>query len=105
MVRRDRHANLWDDVVGAFYWTDCDDAGNHYRMLMVKMPADGGEVHGIPIAPAVSSGWNKAAWTFDGNEDAPTLSPSIRYGDRNEKHEIVVEHWHGFIKAGRIESC
>lgn len=105
MTKMERHGDIHHAPVGSFYWTDVDDAGNHYRMLMVKMPADGGKVHGVVIAPAVRSGWNKAAWQWDGNEEAPTLTPSIRYGERNEAHEITVEHWHGFITSGQIKSC
>lgn len=34
-------------------------------------------------------------WGWDGNEDKPTLTPSIH----------AREEWHGFLKAGRLESC
>lgn len=34
-------------------------------------------------------------WTFDGNQDAPTLSPSVR----------VRGMWHGFLKNGELETC
>ena len=35
------------------------------------------------------------AWGWDGNIDRPTLAPSI--------HTFV--HWHGYLRAGRLESC
>lgn len=42
-------------------------------------------------------------WQWDGNREAPTLEPSIQAwhagGDKLE------EHWHGYLKAGRFESC
>ncbi len=34
-------------------------------------------------------------WGWDGNEEAPTLEPSIL--DHN--------HWHGYLHAGKPESC
>lgn len=34
-------------------------------------------------------------WGWDGNEDKPTLTPSIQ----------TIGHWHGFLRAGRLESC
>lgn len=34
-------------------------------------------------------------WGWDGNEEQPTLEPSINCVDR----------WHGFLRAGRLESC
>lgn len=33
-------------------------------------------------------------WGWDGNEDKPTLSPSLHWEN----------HWHGMLKAGRLES-
>ena len=34
-------------------------------------------------------------WHWDGNLDKPTLTPSI--------HHVGV--WHGYMRAGRLESC
>lgn len=36
-----------------------------------------------------------ARWGYDGNADAPTLSPSIHSPGK----------WHGFMRAGTLESC
>lgn len=40
----------------------------------------------VPLAPR-----NPNGWSYDGNEKAPTLAPSIKC------HECG---WHGFIRAG-----
>lgn len=34
-------------------------------------------------------------WAWDGNEERPTLTPSIH----------APGEWHGFLRAGRLESC
>jgi hypothetical protein len=34
-------------------------------------------------------------WTWDGNEQLPTLTPSI----------LSPGQWHGYLRAGRLESC
>ena len=34
-------------------------------------------------------------WGWDGNEEKPTLTPSI--------HDVG--HWHGFLRSGVLESC
>lgn len=34
-------------------------------------------------------------WGWDGNEDKPTLTPSIHW----------LDHWHGHLTAGRLVSC
>lgn len=40
----------------------------------------------------VSAGEKKPVWQWDGNREAPTLSPSIN----------VIGRWHGFLKAGKL---
>lgn len=39
--------------------------------------------------------WTGPVWKWDGNEDKPTLEPSIH----------TVGRWHGHLRAGRLESC
>ena len=34
-------------------------------------------------------------WGWDGNQDTPTLTPSIH----------APGEWHGYLRAGRLESC
>lgn len=34
-------------------------------------------------------------WGWDGNEERPTLKPSLKYEG----------HWHGHLNAGRLQSC
>ena len=34
-------------------------------------------------------------WGWDGNQEKPTLTPSIH----------APGQWHGYLKAGRLESC
>lgn len=44
-------------------------------------------------------------WTWDGNREKPTFNPSIlstiEWGPDREHIEL----WHGFMRAGRLESC
>ena len=42
---------------------------------------------------------NEPSWLWDGNEDYPTLTPSIGCGPKNEKD------WHGYMTAGRLKAC
>lgn len=35
------------------------------------------------------------SWEWDGNREAPTLSPSVHH----------VGHWHGWLRAGIWETC
>jgi Family of unknown function (DUF6527) len=53
------------------------------------------EVHVITIA----SSSPRPVWTFDGNVEAPTTTPSVRLSDEKGTR------CHYFLKAGRIEFC
>lgn len=46
---------------------------------------------------AVEKHGNHPMWTWDGNKEKPTLSPSIQ-----RTHGCK---WHGFLRAGIFESC
>ena len=62
-----------------------DDQGNHVEH---RKPAPG------EVVPSHSH-----AWEWDGNEDKPTLAPSIACG-RPKGCD-----WHGYMTAGRLEAC
>jgi hypothetical protein len=49
---------------------------------------------GVPIRPNHLA--NGAGWTHDGNDDRPTLSPSVNC--------IGGCGWHGFVTAGEMTS-
>ena len=75
---------------GDFFWNLS--MGEH-RSLVVKLPApEDGQRDGVrewPITWALSNG---AQWTWDGNEDKPTLTPSL--GAPNL--------WHGWVSNGQL---
>ena len=47
---------------------------------------------------------SNAAWSLDGTEDAPTLSPSIHMHP-NEDCDPPRPGWHGWLRDGRLVSC
>ena len=96
MRRVERPTDLWDCEKleqGDFYFHVEDDG---QRFFTVMLPAN--HVCRIPIRPilpgreTVNGGHS---WEWDGNEAAPTLMPSV--------HSIGT--WHGWVRAGRLESC
>lgn len=60
------------------------------RVILFWCPGCG-EPHGVPFEGARSN------WTFDGNVEAPTLSPSllVRHGDERRCHL--------FVRAGKLQ--
>lgn len=50
----------------------------------------------IPLRPLLDSKTNNGhSWQWDGNEDEPTLTPSIN----------CVGVWHGWVTKGKLVSC
>ena len=41
------------------------------------------------------TGGGERIWTWNGNENSPTLQPSINW----------IGHWHGHLTAGELRSC
>lgn len=76
---------------GEFLWEDGynEDGTRH---LYIVLPGDES-----PTAIRVVKGppGGERVWGWDGNEDYPTLWPSIHW----------LGHWHGFLTAGRLVSC
>lgn len=59
-------------------------------------------MHQVAVEQAFGNG---AQWSWDGNADAPTFSPSVHirlgYGDPGRPARVC----HYFIRGGRIEFC
>lgn len=76
---------------GDFYFR-VDERGQH--MFHTCLPNGTGLA--IPLRPLVDPQINGGhSWEWDGNSDKPTLSPSIN----------AQGIWHGWVRAGRMESC
>ncbi|MDX2234310.1 MAG: DUF6527 family protein [Hyphomonadaceae bacterium] len=78
-----------DPRVGDFFWI-VDGVGR--RRLAVNIPY--GNLRGYSFSEWTIGHANHcgAQWSWDGNIDVPTLTPSL--------HAIGV--WHGFVRAGQL---
>jgi hypothetical protein len=88
-----------DDPPGTFCWRmqgpgNGTPGGRYLLFVCPKAPKSPSLYCGVPIRPHVLP--NGAGWTHDGNDDAPTLSPSVNC--------VGGCGWHGFIQAGRMTS-
>ena len=83
---------------GDFAW-DFDSAatgGDRSRpthFIYVALPGDAGGWS--PIEVQLGDQGGQRLWGWDGNEDKPTLTPSI----------LSPGIWHGYLRAGRLVSC
>ena len=55
-------------------------------------PCGCGAIRTIPFSPPCDNGWQ-----WDGNREAPTVSPSLK-----DVHHCK---WHGWLRAGQWVSC
>ena len=78
------------------YWWYVDDGKR--RLCTVLMGPCGSEVLLWDVAvqgPENPNPPEQRAWGWDGNVETPTLTPSLHWIDK----------WHGWMRAGRLESC
>lgn len=90
MKRVTGYDDLKDGPVGAFYWSlNEHENGRRYIKMNVPTPhhPDGFKLCSVPVEPG-----STYAWEWDGNEDRPTLKPSIDH----------FGHWHGWVQNGRM---
>ncbi len=89
--RAERPESVWDLAIGEYYF-GIDGQGQRFFTGMLP----GQTVCIIPLRPVITAGLNGGRyWDWDGNEDKPTLTPSIN----------AVGSWHGWVRAGRMASC
>lgn len=48
---------------------------------------------------------NGAGWNWDGNREAPTISPSINCLSEHNGRPAAGCGWHGWIRAGKFENA
>jgi hypothetical protein len=96
-IRRKDWADLVDNgQEGDFAWPSSDerdDAGNlvaRHDWIYIYIPGSGVCRWGVdrPLE-------NGCQWKWNGNEDAPTLTPSLH----------LVGTWHGWMTNGELVSC
>ena len=86
--------------IGAFSWYVGDDGVRYltfFRPDKVWKRYDGESI-GPSTIPV-----NTGKWTWDGNEEKPTISPSILNKTIPPGHDDWVETFHGFVKGGVLQ--
>lgn len=86
--------------VGAFSWLVHDDGVRHivFRHPDKVWRNSAGEPIGVGSIPV-----DEGRWTWDGNLDQPTISPSIMFKTSHPEQEGWQETFHGFVRGGVLE--
>lgn len=90
----------WDLVLPGDFWfgdevATVGETEYRYRVMWAKYPD--GCMACLPLDmpdEVKNAGSRRASWKFDGNLERPTLTPSVHH----------IGHWHGWVRAGRMES-
>jgi hypothetical protein len=90
--------NNIDEVLktpGAFEYTRAGKDGPYPGGMLYACPCGCGHMGSLMFRPVPDGFPGHPSWEWDGNMEAPTLSPSVHH----------VGHWHGFLRNGVWESC
>jgi Family of unknown function (DUF6527) len=90
MVRQPNVDAVLDGPPGSFCF-DVSEKGQR-RLWFVQPDGNTGVIN---IRPVVAGEDSHPFWQWDGNEDKPTLAPSV--------HQPGI--WHGWFRVGRMVSC
>lgn len=80
--------------VGDFIWGK-PEADNHRTLYIIMPGRDAARLRPDAIHVCLGSSPGARIWAWDGNEDKPTLQPSLHW----------VGDWHGFLLGGQLKSC
>lgn len=75
---------------------------NHLSMWL-RYPCSEDSRGGFVRLPVINKDLPAQCWQWDGNREAPTLSPSILINGGDGKGGRK-EKWHGFLRAGKLET-
>ncbi len=93
MLRKD-----WDDLAagqkGDWYFFRKD------TYITIRWGDNRFDVVTIPISTNGERVDRQITWTWDGNKESPTISPSIRILGAKDAPDV----WHGFLRAGKLET-
>lgn len=89
MVRCDSDEAVEQGAPGSFF---IDTLENGQRIMWHKLPD--GNYGCLYLRPVIDKTRTGPSWQWDGNEESPTLTPSVHLPGR----------WHGFFIKGRMAS-
>ncbi len=90
---------------------DLDDAAaGAFEFYSDSAGADAGIIFKCPCGCGSGSAMNfraqeRPAWSWDGNREQPTATPSMLIHQVDASGAVIGEHWHGYLTAGEWRSC
>ena len=104
---REDETGLWKEPPGTWRWRLYENGLRELEaVLPSRYPEGPGIVHPHQICHCQVAGpeSNRPRWAWDGDEQNPTLSPSILV----ETHwgpDMVRVFWHGYLVSGSFTAC
>lgn len=98
----------WDELKSPGDFCFMEQHGNPFGRIVFYCPCGTCGKHYSCSIPIVKGSKQPSAWEWDGNEDSPTITPSIFRHLDIAAHGDTPAHkceWHGFLTAGIFRSC
>jgi hypothetical protein len=92
--KREYPFDIFDMLVGDWQFVDSPDAKDVWIYIRIPNGTPEGSLAHLPLVQGQA-----ASWRWDGNREAPTLTPSILHDDG------VGGAWHGYMTKGELVSC
>lgn len=87
--------DIFDGQVGDWQFVDGVDEKDMWIYIWIPDGTPRGDLARLPIKPHAAWQRNGAYWNWDGNREAPTLTPSILHNR---------DKWHGYMTKGELVS-
>lgn len=99
MVLKGKHVTElgeWHEQPAGAFWFISSHGGTPDVVLGFQCPCGCGKPGALPLYREGEQPIQRPAWLWDGNKDAPTLTPSVQ--------RTHVCNWHGFLQSGEWRS-
>lgn len=98
ILYQDRNQLRADKVSGSIWFSDAQ--RDRVCSMWFWCPSGSGQLCRITVGIEHKSHINSPTWNWNGNEENPTLSPSV-----NNLPSEVTPGWHGWLRDGYWETC
>ena len=89
-----------DGPIPAGVFEFCSDNNGPNAGILFGCPCGCGEMHVVQFRAD-----HRPMWNWNGDREAPTLTPSIAIRQMDGAGNVIGDHWHGFLTNGEWRSC
>jgi len=88
--------DIFDMKPGDWQFVDSSNVDDAWIYIVIPNGTPEGSLAQLPLVPSTTD-----SWQWDGNKEAPTLTPSILH----HEHVGNPQSWHGYMTKGELKSA